>query len=120
MDSSRESEFGARLTRLETAVVAIEPSVEALRRERTASPSPPPVGAAGIPHEERAYAAPSIAPSAPWYATRDSEWWLSRVGVGFVVLAVLLLYVYAVDHGWITPSIRVVIGAAIGGVLMYS
>src|SRR2546422_680138 len=32
MDSSRESEFDARLTRLEAAVAAIEQSVEALRR----------------------------------------------------------------------------------------
>src|SRR3954471_1326761 len=120
MDSSRESEFDARLTRLEAAVAAIEQSVEALGRERTVSASPPPVAAGGIPHDERAYAAPPTAPSAPWYATHDPEWWLSRVGVGFVVLAVLLLYVYAVDHGWITPTIRVVIGAAVGGVLMYS
>jgi hypothetical protein len=120
MDSSRESEFDARLTRLEAAVAAIEQSVEALRRERTVDAPPAPVGTWRIPRQERAYASPPTPPSPPWFASRDPEWWLSRVGVGFVVLAVLLLYVYAVDHGWITPSIRVVLGAIVGGALMYA
>jgi uncharacterized membrane protein len=120
MDSSRESEFDGRLTRLEAAVAAIERSVEALRRERRVDAAPPPVDTRRIPHQQRTYAPPPIAASPPWFASRDPEWWLSRVGVGFVVLAVLLLYVYAVDHGWITPSIRVALGAIVGGALMYA
>src|SRR5258705_6476389 len=54
-----------------------------------------------------------------WFSSRNPEWWLSRLGIGFVVLAVLLLYGYAIDKGWITPPVRVLAGAALGGVLFW-
>jgi hypothetical protein len=40
--------------------------------------------------------------------------------MGFLVLGVLLLYSYAVDHGWITPPVRVFTGATVGGLLFWA
>jgi len=37
--------------------------------------------------------------------------------MGFLVVGVLLLYGYAVNHGWITPPIRVLAGVIVGGSL---
>ena len=54
-----------------------------------------------------------------WIASHDPEWWLGILGVGFVVLAVILLYAYGVDHAWITPPIRVLSGAVLGGGLFW-
>ena len=42
------------------------------------------------------------------------ERWLSRVGVGFVVLAVAFLLKLSFDRGWITPGVRLGAGLAIG------
>ena len=55
-----------------------------------------------------------------WFASRSPEWWLSRRGIGFVILAVLLLYRYAIDKGWITPPVRVLAGAVVGGILFWA
>jgi len=52
-----------------------------------------------------------------WFPSREPEWWLSRVGIGFLVLGILLLYGYAIDRGWITPFIRVFTGTIVGGLL---
>jgi len=56
---------------------------------------------------------------ATWFSSRSAEWWLSRLGIGFVILAVLLLYGYAIDKGWITPPVRVLAGTLLGGVLFW-
>jgi uncharacterized membrane protein len=45
---------------------------------------------------------------------------LSRLGAGFVVLAMLILYKYAVDRGWITPPIRVLAGVLVGALLVWA
>jgi uncharacterized membrane protein len=39
--------------------------------------------------------------------------------MAFVILAVLLLYSYAIDKGWITPPVRVFAGVLLGGVLLW-
>ena len=146
MDSSRDSEFDARLARMEAAVLGLQRSLDALiaerrpahSRERTADPLREQV--------ERSYAAeaaassrassfpdPPIAPRrrattsdgidgglSSWFTSRDPEWWLSRVGIGFLVLGVLLLYGYAIDKGWITPTIRVFAGVTVGALLFWA
>ena len=48
----------------------------------------------------------------------QSERWLSRVGIGFVVLAMAFLMKLAFDRGWITPALRLVVGLGVGGVLL--
>ena len=55
-----------------------------------------------------------------WLSSRSPEWWLSRLGAAFVVLAVLILYGYAVDQGWITPPIRVLAGVLVGAALVWA
>ena len=142
MAESRDSEFDARLKRLEAAIAALERSVDALRAERGAAPSRAPAdplyeqvqrsynARAADASRASSFPEPPIAPRrreqssggidpsiSSWFASRNPEWWLSRVGIGFVVLAVLLLYLYAIDKGWITPVVRVFTGVTVGALL---
>ena len=55
--------------------------------------------------------------SGPKRTVRDSarsERFLSRVGIGFVLLALAFLLKLSFDRGWITPTIRLVMGAGTG------
>ena len=145
MDSSRDSEFDARLVQIEAAIVVLQRSVASLIAERSpalsrdapAEPQREPrqasySGEATAPAPASSLPKPPNPPAAaratraigdvfsPWFASRDAEWWLSRVGIGFVILAVLLLFRYAIDHGWITPPIRVLAGVIVGGMLFWA
>jgi hypothetical protein len=53
-----------------------------------------------------------------WLADRSAEWWLSALGVVFLIVALFLLYKYAVDHNWITPLVRVFTGVLVGAGLV--
>jgi predicted membrane protein DUF2339 len=113
MDSAREIEFEARLGRVEQSIALLQRSVDALLDERKPRPVPIPAS--------RQKAADGIGDNiASWFSSRSPEWWLSRLGIGFVVLAVLLLYKYAIDKGWITPPIRVLAGTLLGGGLFWA
>ncbi|MCA9482521.1 MAG: DUF2339 domain-containing protein [Nitrospina sp.] len=46
------------------------------------------------------------------------ETWLSRIGIGLLLLGVVFLVKYSIDRGWITPAIRLLMGAAVGGTLV--
>lgn len=48
---------------------------------------------------------------------RGPQFWISRVGIGLLLVGVAYLFKYAVDQGWLTPWIRVAFGLAIGVVL---
>ena len=52
----------------------------------------------------------------PWQRLLDRgpQFWISRLGIGLVLLAVVFLFDYAIDRGWLTPTIRVAIGLALG------
>ncbi|HEV2018530.1 MAG TPA: DUF2339 domain-containing protein, partial [Gemmatimonadaceae bacterium] len=131
MDSSRDSEFDARLKRIELVLTDLQRSIDALTAERR--PAPPRERAPETPASSQAWPFPEVPPAPArrrqatpppidrgvrsLFASHDAEWWLSRVGIGFLVLGVLLLYGYAVDHGWITPPIRVLTGIILGGLL---
>jgi uncharacterized membrane protein len=52
-------------------------------------------------------------------AGRSLEWWLARAGAVLTSLALILLYQYAVERNWITPIVRVAMGALTGGVLLF-
>ena len=113
MDSSRETELEARLARVEESIALLQRSVDGLLDERKPKPHPyvaPPQRAADGLGENLS----------SWFSSRSPEWWLSRLGIGFVVLAVLLLYKYAIDRGWITPPVRVLAGIVVGGVLFWA
>ena len=145
MDSSRDSEFHARLARMEAAVLGLQRSLDALiaqgkpahSRERTADPLREQVlrshaAEAAASSRASSFPDPPIAPRrrstsdgidgglSSWFTSRDPEWWLSRVGIGFLVLGVLLLYGYAIDKGWITPTIRVFAGVTVGALLFWA
>ncbi len=55
----------------------------------------------------------------PWQrmAERGPQFWISRLGIGLVLLAVVFLFDYAIDRGWLTPPIRVAFGLALGAAL---
>src|SRR5215210_8185091 len=123
MDSSKEIEFEARLAKMEQSIALLQRSVDAL------------MGARSRAHDSRsgmaqASNAPRMHAPAPqpllseklssWFSSRSPEWWLSRLGIGFVIVAVLLLYRYAIDKGWITPAVRVLAGAVAGGILFWA
>jgi uncharacterized membrane protein len=128
MDPSRDSEIDARLARIEAAIVGLERSLAALVAERRAPPrsqTPPPSHAPSYPNPpispRRRDTSDELGPAlSSWFSSRNPEWWLSRVGIGFVILAVLLLYGFAIDHGWITPPIRVLAGVTVGAVVFWA
>ncbi|MFL5610162.1 MAG: DUF2339 domain-containing protein [Gemmatimonadaceae bacterium] len=119
MDSSREQELEARLTKIEESISALQVAVEGIVSERrgTFSYKEAPPLAPGLRFSRGDDVGSSIA---GWFSARSAEWWLSRLGIGFVVLAVLLLYGFAVDKGWITPPVRVLAGALVGAVLFWA
>jgi hypothetical protein len=145
MDSARESEFDARLAKIETSIAAMQRSLDALLAERSPASARNPPGSGAregmrdplaeqvfhartrgsvdppIIPRRRASMADDFAANLPgWFSSRTPEWWLSRLGIGFVILAVVLLYGYAIDKGWITPPVRVLAGLILGGVLFWA
>jgi hypothetical protein len=139
MDSTKEMEFETRLARVEQSIAALQRSLDALfaesspavgrtgsnlrggRRDRLAEQMLDARGPGSAAPGRRANFAEDFAASLPrWFSSKTPEWWLSRLGIGFVVLAVVLLYGYAIDRGWITPPIRVLAGLALGGGLFWA
>ena len=53
-----------------------------------------------------------------WITSKSAEWWLGRLGISFLVLAMFFLFRYAVEHNWITPSVRVAAGFLTGAALL--
>jgi len=123
MDSSKEQEIEARLSKIENAIASLQRSVDGLAGERRyASPGQQSQSADPLRAERMRTPQPRAAePKVPeWLSSRSPEWWLSRLGAAFVVLAVLILYGYAVDKGWITPPIRVLAGILVGAALVWA
>lgn len=122
MDSSKEQEIEARLAKIEYAIASLQRSVDGLAGERrSASPGQQSQPADPLRAERARTPQPRAAElSLPeWLSARTPEWWLSRLGAGFVLLAMLILYRYAVDKGWITPPIRVLAGVLVGALLVW-
>ncbi|MEO8908813.1 MAG: DUF2339 domain-containing protein [Gemmatimonadaceae bacterium] len=112
MDSLKEQEIDARLAKIEHAIASLQRSVDGMARGAGNSARIPTPRLS--PREDPSPGLPQ------WLSSRTPEWWLSRLGAAFVVLAVLILYGYAVDKGWITPPIRVLAGALVGGLLVWA
>ena len=138
MDSSREIEFDARLAAIEQSIAALQRSVDAIlsgRAPQAGSAEPGFRDQRRDPLADQVFAggrpafAPGPVPRTPaddiaatlssWFSSRTPEWWLSRLGIGFVILAILLLYGYGIDKGWITPPVRVLAGTFVGGLLFW-
>src|SRR5437868_10454021 len=131
MDHNKEQEIEARLSRIENTLDALQRSIDELIGEKRGR-----AHAATEPSHREYASSSSSARSASrgratpgndigatiseWFSSRPPEWWLSRLGIGFVVIAILFLYSYAIEKGWITPPIRVLAGALVGAALFWS
>jgi len=129
MNESKEREIEERLSRIESVLSDLQNSIDGLARARSgaAAPADPPGRTAW---NARSSAPAGTRPTAnttgdigstisEWFSSRSPEWWLSRLGIGFVVIAVLFLYSYAIEQGWITPPIRVLAGTLVGAALFW-
>jgi uncharacterized membrane protein len=45
---------------------------------------------------------------------RGPQFWISRLGIGLVLVGVAFLFKYAVEQGWLTPLVHVAFGIALG------
>ncbi len=121
---------------LEERLAALEQAVEILQRQLgdlaaarrpvgDAHPrpsAPPPAAGRPLPAREGLPRAPTFRPpGTPGFFTRLSahgpEFWISRVGIGLLLVGVAYLFKYAVDQGWLTPAIRVAFGVILGAAL---
>src|SRR5438477_9412314 len=131
MDHNKEQEIEARLSRIENTLDALQRSIDELIGEKRGRAH----AAAEPSHREYASSSSSArsasrgratpgddigATISEWFSSRPPEWWLSRLGIGFVVIAILFLYSYAIERGWITPPIRVLFGAIVGTALFWA
>jgi uncharacterized membrane protein len=125
MDSMDDVTLETRVARLEGAVAAIGAKLDAIGRADVAEPRAP-EGAAvpwmpsprSRPHDPRRRAQQAARPNP--LGGRSVEWWLARGGALLTCVAVILLYQYAVERNWITPLVRVIMGATIGLALLVS
>jgi len=130
--TGRES-LDDRVARLEVAVERIEKLVKTMADRLTmgtggrAGASPTSRPSATEPRRRAAWSetkardrpkAGHTAPSKISIPTHDSQWWLSRIGIALLLFGVLYLFKYAVDQGWLSPLIRVLMGIGLGAGLM--
>ena len=121
MDSETDTELERRLASIEASIAELQRSMSAVLGERPPSArraTNPPGGRPGYA-SARATADDWGEELSSWFSSRAPEWWLSRLGIAFVVLAVLFLYGYAIDRGWITPPVRVLAGVSLGAGLFW-
>ena len=112
-----------RLRRLEAVVEELQHAVR--RLEGAALPSTnaqPPFTPSPVHPSPQGHPVTPVTPS-PRLTVPDlgqGEFWLSKVGIGLLLLGVAFLFKYSIDQGWITPLVRVAAGAAVGTVLTFS
>ncbi len=46
------------------------------------------------------------------------EFWLNKIGIGLLLFAVVFLFKYSIDKGWLTPWVRIGFGLGLGVVLV--
>ncbi len=134
MNEPRPTDLEARMSRLEDVVDELRQAVR--RMEAAAAPGSavePPAAAEAVPAGVAAAApAPAVAagqaePDAEaggplaWLPAVQpvpgGEFWLSKVGIGLLLLGVAFLFKYSIEQGWITPVVRLASGAAVGTAL---
>ncbi len=143
MGESESNPVEERLRQLEESVARIENTlqqlIDSLDRRGRASPVPRRTAAQPTTARSTSGAASShgsLAPPEPrapiteipraevtvnqlWInlQNRGLQFWISRVGIGLLLLSIVFLFDYAVDRGWLTPLIRVVSGLLLGTTL---
>ncbi|MDP6038692.1 MAG: DUF2339 domain-containing protein [Candidatus Latescibacteria bacterium] len=133
-----------RITRLENLVAAQGRALEQLTStqtgevRQTSSPSQSPIskppspkpGTVSTPTKQPALSKTArqnqqrdnIPPQIITDATNSllgSESWTGRTGIGLILFGIVFLFKYSIDQGWITPSVRVGIGLALGAGLLF-
>ena len=136
--TDNDSSLDARLEALEQAVSelqaqirslqsALEPADQVRQPDKQAEPSvravtssSPGVTGAAKTGPEKAGPKKRLKRAMPSFPDLNvtPEELLKWSGIGLVLIAVGLLFKYAIDVGWLTPSIRIAIGFVIGLVLM--
>lgn len=112
-------------TPLQDRVAALERAVAELRAELAdRSQGAQPDANAEIRRIQARAPAPKPRPSQPREKRPslsfpdDPEVLLKWSGIGLVLFAIAFLFKYAVDEGWLTPAVRVVLGGALGLILV--
>jgi hypothetical protein len=125
--SEFERQITERVQKVESTVIELSSKIDGISpsvSQRAYRPGPdiPP----GSPATDKPPISPrpKAAPKPHWASAgpqqeRGVDWWLARAGAGLTIVAVILLYQYAVGHGWITPWVRVLTGSLIGAALMF-
>lgn len=124
--TSPEDQQNQRIEKLEQAVATLQAQVAQVHAAMLASGKRPPLGevAAPVPDftppvtevKERE-AAEEKRPFIPSHL-RQSEFWLNKIGIGLLLFALIFLFKFAVDEGWLTPAVRLAIGMLIGTTLL--
>jgi uncharacterized membrane protein len=85
-------------------------------KARPAAPPPTGVKVAAAPRAPAATqrAKRSVSAAKRWYAGRGMEFWIGRVGIALLLFGLVFLFKYAVDRGWLTPWVQVLLGLALG------
>ena len=129
MTEASERSIEERLTALESAVESLRRELaERQPRSRTAAWTP--ASTSAVQRDPRAVrrpipdaaARPRPAPDAPpgFFTAlfrHGTDFWISRVGIGLLLVGVVFLFKYAVDQGWLMPWTRVAFGVALGAAL---
>jgi hypothetical protein len=138
MNEPRPADLEARMSRLEDAVDQLQQAVRRIEAAVTPAASPPvavepaPIALAEARPLAVAEPVPGAAAAAPaagedaggplaWLPgvqpVLNGEFWLSKVGIGLLLLGVAFLFKYSIEQGWITPVVRLAAGAAVGTAL---
>lgn len=48
----------------------------------------------------------------------QGDFWLNKIGIALILFALAFLFKFAIDQGWLTPTVRVVIGLVLGTTLL--
>ncbi len=104
----------AALTERVAALERLLAAQSAPQQEKTAV-SPPPATTPTPPHPT-----PHTPPAKPLLPPEmwQSDFWLNKVGIGLLLLALAFLFNYAVDQGWLTPAVRVGMGLLLATTLL--
>ena len=130
MDTSSEQSLHDRLASLEAQVASLHEQIAQLQQQaQTAVDTPPPLPPAvkkAPPADEkrdrrkrtRAGTRPPRPAGARVQSALKSEDWLSRLGIGLLLVGLAFLFKLGIDKGWVTPVVRVLFGAVLGAFLL--
>ncbi len=120
--NSRLSDVERRLRSLGSVQPSILPS--SVPKPPSFDMMPQPMHAEGYMQHQPMATAAAQSPVLPVKPEQDMESvfttsWLNKIGVVALLLGMVFFFKYAVDQGWITPWLRVIIGFLVGGLLVY-